>query len=252
MEELINNFSDFFNKYKPIFDKNNFESSVDYTDKCKTQILIYSGKTDSFSPLCIKCMKYLKHLDDNRDDDYQKRGIIYLYLLLQHYEIHNKIYDGNTIENMKKLMNSFGELHSNDTNIHNFFDFYIHNILNYKLNDLYNLYHKFYNFRNNQECTDNKCKCAKECVDTYKNSVENCNNYGNAYLCNELEYFRNIYNKDKPFQICPDVDSYLPSFIKYSTSVIILISFITISVLSSLLFILYKVNTTFIYLFIVQ
>ncbi|KMZ82926.1 hypothetical protein PVIIG_05573 [Plasmodium vivax India VII] len=196
-------------------------------------------------------MKYLLYLDDCTDQHYQKQGIIYLYLWLPYYEVRNKIYDGSTLENMKKMMNLFERLHSNDKNIHNIYYNEIENILNYELNDLFYLYDKFDSFQKEKECTGNRCNCAQECVDTFKNSVDKCNKYGNVYFCNELEKFRKQYNIYMPsVKTCPKVDSYLPSFKNYSTPVIILISFITILVLSTLLFILYKVISIFIYLFI--
>ncbi|KMZ82480.1 hypothetical protein PVIIG_05791 [Plasmodium vivax India VII] len=201
-------------------------------------------------------MNYLKHLDDYSDqdyDDYHKQGIIYLYLWLYNYEVKNKLCNGNTKINLKNIMDLYESKSESQENIHNVYKNDIMKIIHDELNDLFYLYEKFHNFQNNEECTADKCKCAKECVDAYKNSADKCNNYGNMYFCNELENFRKKYNEYKPTVTeCQEVQSYLPSYRKFSTSVIILISFITISVLSSLLFILYKVITIFIYLFIVQ
>ncbi|CAI7718309.1 hypothetical protein, conserved [Plasmodium vivax] len=240
MDKIINNFSVFFHEYNSLFDKNFYENTNIYDEQCKKPSSIYPVTSFSLSTDCIKCMKYLKHLDDGfRDDDHKKQGIIYLYLWLYNYEKKNSIFNGSTKSNLKKIMKLYEDISDPDANIHNVHGNHMEVILNDKLNDLFYLYKKLDNFQNNSECT-NKCNCAQECVDTYKQSLEKCNNYGNAYLCNELEKFREKYNNDKPFQAeCPNVDSYLP-YKNFSTSVIILISFITISVVSSLFFILYK------------
>ncbi|VUZ93228.1 PIR protein [Plasmodium vivax] len=242
MEKLINDFSVFFHKYKSLLDNNNYVSKVNYEDKCRTQVSIYSDETNSFSPHCKKCMGYLEYLDDViTDEEVQKQGIIYLYFWLHYYELQNGINEGNTLGNFKKLMNAYGQIGQNTANIHNVYNYYIENKLNYELNDLFYLYEKFDNFQKNKVCTDTKCTCAKECVEKYMSSAEKCKNYGNVYFCNELEKFRTKYNEYKPsVNECQEVQSYLPSCKNFSTSVIILISFITISVLSSLLFILYK------------
>ncbi|SCA60833.1 VIR protein [Plasmodium vivax] len=242
MEEYINNFSEFFHKYKPMFDRNHYENITTYDSECKEQFTKYPGTSISFSTNCIKCMKYLKYLDDYYPDtEDQKQGIIYLYFWLHYYELQNNINNVKTSDNIKKLMNSYGEIGQNTPNIHNVYNYYIENKLNYELNDLFYLYEKFDNFKNKPTLLSNRCTFAKECVEMYMNSIKKCNNNSNKYLCNELENFRNQYNEYKPTVTeCQEVQSYLPSFNKYSTSVIILISFITISVLSSLLFILYK------------
>ncbi|KNA01528.1 hypothetical protein PVNG_05549 [Plasmodium vivax North Korean] len=230
---------------------NSSGSDEKYDSECAQQFSTYFGTTYPFKSDCIKCMKFLKNLDDCPELDYQEQGIIYLYLWLQYYESRNKINNDNTLENMKKLMDSFVTLHNNNTNIDNTYNIHMKGILNDKLNDLFSLYEKFNYLQINQECTKNKCKCAQECVDTYKKSLEKCDTYSNIYLCRELENFRIKYEKHKPSATdCPELDSYLSSYKDYSAYVIILISFITISVLSSLLFILYKVITIFIYFFL--
>ncbi|KMZ88658.1 hypothetical protein PVBG_06020 [Plasmodium vivax Brazil I] len=253
MEKFINNFSHFFNIYKPILDNPQPKNPENYEEKCKTHVSIYSGTTDFFKSDCIKCMKYLKYLDDYDDLGYQKQGIVYLYLWLQYYEKKNNIDNVKTLDSINTLMESYEKISTNVPNIQNIYNNDIKNKLNDKLNDLYYLYYKFNKFKKNESCTDTKCTCAKECVDTYIMSIKKCDSDGNEYLCNELEKFREQYNTYmSSVEACPGVQSYLPSCKKYSTSVIILFSFITISVLSSLLFILYKVITIFIYLFIVQ
>ncbi|KNA00918.1 hypothetical protein PVNG_05348 [Plasmodium vivax North Korean] len=247
------NFSVFFNKYKPIFDSNSSESDESYDSECTTLFSTYSRNTDSFKPDCIKCMNYLKHLDDFDDQECHERGIIYLYLWLYYYEVRNKINGENTLENMKKLMNLFETHHKRERNIHNVYNNHIERVLNNELNDLFYLYEKFDNFKKKKNCLDNICKCGQDCIQRYKSSIEKCGSNSNMYFCNELENFRNQYNEYRLTEKdCPEVDLYLPPYKKYSTSVIILISFITISVLSSLLFILYKVITIYIHLFIVQ
>ncbi|CAI7721653.1 hypothetical protein, conserved [Plasmodium vivax] len=241
MEKLIYKFEDFFYKYKSIFDMKIYENNNIYDEQCNKPNSIYPVTSISFSTDCIKCMKYLQYLDDKLSIDDQKQGIIYLYLWLYNYEVKNRIFNGKTISNFKKLMESFGEVCSTMVNIHNIYSYYVEKVLNYELNDLFCLYKKFDKFQNNQECESNRCDCAKECVDTYKNSLEKCYTNRNIFLCNELEHFRSKFDEVKPSASdCPGVDLYLSSYKKFSTPVIILISFITISVLSSLLFILYK------------
>ncbi|CAI7718634.1 PIR protein [Plasmodium vivax] len=244
MEKYINNFSVFFNKFKTIFDRNSSGNEELFDSECTTLFSHYSRNIDSLKPDCIKCMNYLKHLDDyNEPDyrDYQEQGIIYLYFWLHYYELKKRIYKKNTLDNFQKLMSSFETICQPDANIQNVYNTYIKNILNDELSDLFYLYEKFDNFQKEHEFVNTKCMFANECAEKYMSSSEKCKNYGNAYFCNELEKFRTKYNEYKPsVKECKHVQSYLPSCKNYSTSVIILISFITILVLSSLFFILYK------------
>ncbi|KMZ96172.1 hypothetical protein PVNG_06157 [Plasmodium vivax North Korean] len=251
---IIDKFSDFFLKTKKIFDDSLQKNQKSYEEECRTKVSTYSGETDFFNSYCTKSLKYLDYLDEKYPiTEDQKQGIIYLYFWLYYYELQRDIYNGNTLNNFKKLMDSYEEIRHSYANIQNVYNIYIKNILNNELHDLFYLYEEFDNLQKNKECTETRRKCAKNCVERYKTSAENCYAKSNKYLCSQLENFREQYNVYMTSaDECPEVQSYLPSYQNYSTSVIILISFITISVLSSLLFILYKVITIFIYLFIVQ
>ncbi|KMZ89409.1 hypothetical protein PVBG_05920 [Plasmodium vivax Brazil I] len=256
----VDEFSIFFQYYKNLFNNSNHKNKYKHEDGCSVHDKIYPGTTNSFKSDCITCMKYLEYLDDDiSNEKEQKQGIIYLYFWLRYYELQNNINNVKTLDSINTLMDSYEKISSNYSNIQNVYNNHIKSILNDELNvelnnelsDLFYIYEKFDNFQKNKVCTDTKCTCAKECVQKYMSSIKKCSTY--RYFCNELEKFRKKYNDYKISETdCPEVDSYLPSYRNFSTSVIILISFITISVLSSLLFILYKVIAIFIYLFIVQ
>ncbi|KMZ76569.1 hypothetical protein PVIIG_06569, partial [Plasmodium vivax India VII] len=87
-----------------------------------------------------------------------------------------------------------------------------------------------------------KYVCAKKCVDLYKEYIEDCHNKFNSDFCYELEIFRNQFNtyisSETEFN---DKDLYIPWNIFASKSVNLLIALVSVVVLSTFFFILYKV-----------
>ncbi|GAB69735.1 hypothetical protein PCYB_004840 [Plasmodium cynomolgi strain B] len=131
---------------------------------------------------------------------------------------------------MNILIDSFIK-HHNSSNIKTIYNNDIKNILNDELNILFYIYMK----------NSIIFKIIKFVL------IQNAHALKNVL---ELENFRKKYNENNPSSTeCQGVQSFLPSYKNHKTSIIIIIPLISILVLSSLLFIVYKVITLFIYLF---
>ncbi|KMZ86096.1 hypothetical protein PVMG_05811 [Plasmodium vivax Mauritania I] len=87
------------------------------------------------------------------------------------------------------------------------------------------------------------CACAKKCSDLYKEFVGECYNDYDYAFCSELQSFKYKYDeKMKSIETCNGAEKILPSAIKHDLHVIIIIPMIILTVLSFLVFALYKVK----------
>ncbi|KMZ87228.1 hypothetical protein PVBG_04013 [Plasmodium vivax Brazil I] len=190
-------------------------------------------------------MNYLDYLDDKiRRFEEKEQGIIYLYLRLYGYELHNNIDNNDTIVNFNKLMDSYESINSIKSNIQNIYNTHIRNKANNKMNEetkaLYYLYDKFDKLKNDEECKSNECKCAEDCDNLY-NRYKDSDSHGEAFR-KELEKFKEQYDfyiKEK--YICYENIIFL-LFSKYPYISIILVPVL----ISFILFVLYKVINSFI------
>ncbi|VVA00218.1 PIR protein [Plasmodium vivax] len=245
MEYILENFEDFFLKYKAIFNDNLNNYSQQYSEMCKKSGPIYSGTTDSFVFPCIKCMKYLESLDINYDDGYhtkeQKEGIIYLFLWIYDAELRKEIYNKESLDIYEKLLNEYGDIRGySGTNIPNIFNPIIKNILSNETNDLYHLYYKFYKLKMGEECKSINGKCAKECSDLYDTYKTRCDNHNSSDFCTKLGNFWKQHEEYINQSITCNGNIICLLYIKKPfLSVILTIVFIT-SIITTILFILYK------------
>ncbi|VUZ99676.1 PIR protein [Plasmodium vivax] len=102
-----------------------------------------------------------------------------------------------------------------------------------KLTELYDT------FNNNSNKFD--CDCAKKCSVLYIKYVEECHGDYDYDFCSELQSFKNKYdNNMKSIGTCEGAPNILPSALKHDLHVIIIIPMIILTVLSFLVFALYK------------
>ncbi|GAB70037.1 hypothetical protein PCYB_007860, partial [Plasmodium cynomolgi strain B] len=117
------------------------------------------------------------------------------------------------ITNYKALLRNFFQY------LYNFEDCIEHNAeaidehIYINLKKLDELYEKFYIFKNKSSTQDIlPCDKGKECVQDYKSHKITCMGNGNNSFCNELEYFRGLFNSHlKSETKCNDIKE-LPSF----------------------------------------
>ncbi|KMZ91860.1 hypothetical protein PVMG_00733 [Plasmodium vivax Mauritania I] len=105
------------------------------------------------------------------------------------------------------------------------------------------LYENLKKFKNKEFCNNDKCKCSHNIVNLYTKYIDDCRKGVNTEFCNELDNFRNMYNKhmEKPNE-CDEVQKILPSARITDNTLIIITPFVIAFVLSCGLFISYKVN----------
>ncbi|VUZ99732.1 PIR protein [Plasmodium vivax] len=234
------NFSSRSYDYQSLFSDNHPRMETGYEETCQSIMGQYSIRNSSFKLNCNKSLNYLQKLENREHTDIkQAQGTLYLYLWLYDKELKNVAYKGNSIDIYMKLLNlCFFNLHNNILTIYQSKvrteNFEI-------LKNLYDLYYKFDKIEHDNECKETKYECAKECVKLYKECIEICNQKYNVDYCNELENFRNEFNKYISSENqCKDKDLYIPSNIFASKSVILLIPLVSLLVLSTFFFILYK------------
>ncbi|GAB69610.1 hypothetical protein PCYB_003590 [Plasmodium cynomolgi strain B] len=252
MDDTIYNFTRLFNKTLTIFN-DNFNNRVDvYEDRCSSFISENSISDSSFISYCKKFMRYLEYIDEENtsegNDIYLNRAqaILYLYIWINDNELFGSNYKVS-LDIYRKLLKSY-DVKSNSI-MKVIYDIFIRNNITENLKLIYNLYYKFDQLKNNNECQSKKCKCVQECVHLYTQVLNDCNRDVNADYCNELEIFRQIYHSHmKDDTECDVKYKYLPSPIK---SNIALISVpVAIILITSILFLLYKVCNNLILMYV--
>ncbi|KMZ77225.1 hypothetical protein PVIIG_05884 [Plasmodium vivax India VII] len=222
-----------------------YEKCTNVYTKVKAQ---YDVIDESFITHCNKYSEYLKYIEDNYDGNINNmaKGIIYLYCWLYDKELHKDKYHNNRINIYKKLLEEYDVIEY-ASNIPNIFRTYLNENIEENLKNLYDLYYKFDKFRKDKKCSDDNCKCAEECYISYNKYIKDCNKPNNADFCNGLEEFRAQYNNytSNDFK-CKEDYKYLPPAINFDIS-LILIPIIATLIISSLLFVLYKVIILYIY-----
>ncbi|KMZ96153.1 hypothetical protein PVNG_05799 [Plasmodium vivax North Korean] len=104
-----------------------------------------------------------------------------------------------------------------------------------KLTELYDT------INNNKKAFD--CACARKCYDLYIKYVEECHNDYDYDYCSELQSFKHKHdNNMKSIETCDGAEKILPSAIKHDLHVIVIIPMIILTILSFLVFVLYKVK----------
>ncbi|KMZ77329.1 hypothetical protein PVIIG_05299 [Plasmodium vivax India VII] len=204
-------------------------------------IKVYTEIDSSFINHCNKSVKYLKYLEDYYEGNINAaKAIIYVYCWLYDNELHKEKYNNSRLNIYKKLLQEYADI-VHDSNIPTIFLTYLKEHIDENLKNLYDLYYKFDKFKNKKECKGSNCKCAEECYDSYNSYIKGCNKSDNVNFCNGLEKFRAQYNNYmSDGSKCNGNYKYLPPAISFGISVI-LIPLIATLIISSLLFVLYKV-----------
>ncbi|GAB69630.1 hypothetical protein PCYB_003790, partial [Plasmodium cynomolgi strain B] len=115
------------------------------------------------------------------------------------------------------------------------------------LKKLDELYDKFYIFKEKSSTQDNgRCEEGKKCVQEYKKHDSTCMGNGNNRFCNELENFRDLFNKYlKSENKCDNIEE-LPSFQGSPLAATILLPVLVMSVIIFFSFFAYKVDKFFV------
>ncbi|KMZ76858.1 hypothetical protein PVIIG_06046 [Plasmodium vivax India VII] len=201
----------------------------------------YKEIDGSFKSYCNKAIAYLEYLEKAYEGDINTaKGSIYLYCWLHEVQFNNSKYNNKGLDIYRQLLKEYEEI-DRTSNIPHIFGNYLKNNIDENLKDLYHLYYKFDKFKNKKECESNYCKCAEECYDSYITYINNCNNPNNADFCNGLEEFRAQYNNYMSKNFTCDGDyKYLPSTKNFDISLILIPTIATL-IITSMLFVLYKV-----------
>ncbi|KNA02383.1 hypothetical protein PVNG_01537 [Plasmodium vivax North Korean] len=227
--------------YQSLFSNQYPKIETEHEEICESIMKEYSISNTSFNLNCKKSLYYLENLKKKENTDIKKaQGTLYLYLWLYDKELKNVQHSGNHIDIYKKLLNLCLDKLSN--NILTIYESKVTKDNFEILKNLYNLYYKFNKIEHDNECENTKYECAKKCFDLYKEYIDDCPKKFNADFCNKLEIFRNEFNgyiSSEPQ--CKDKGLYIPSNIFASKSVILLIPIVSLLVLSTFFFILYKV-----------
>ncbi|CAI7722535.1 PIR protein [Plasmodium vivax] len=175
---------------------------------------------------CVKFVQFLTLLSEKHSDD-KVHGCIYLYYWLYHDVLSKNESTYNTITLFETFAKAYMQ-HKNDAQI--YLD-YVKNITNdvfINIQKLAVLYDNLENFKNNMSCDSNKCNCAHNIVDLYTKYIDDCRKGVNTEFCNELDNFRNMYNKhmEKPNE-CDEVQKILPSARITDNTLIIITPFFT-------------------------
>ncbi|KMZ97760.1 hypothetical protein PVNG_03343 [Plasmodium vivax North Korean] len=234
-----------FPEYDSYFKEATTKDKGSFEENCRSHITNdltpFTHNSDNLIEPCVNFVQFLTRLSEKPSND-KVHGCIYLYYWLYHGVLNKKESTNNTFTLFETFAKAYKE-HKEDAQI--YVD-YVKNITNdvfLNIQTLVVLYQNFENFKNNQSCDNNKCKCAHNIVDLYTKSINYCRKDVNTVFCNELDNFRNMYNKHMEKQNeCDEVQKILPSARITDNTLIIITPFVIAFVLSCGLFISYKVN----------
>nr|CAB96691.1 vir2 [Plasmodium vivax] len=240
--ESMYHFSNRSYEHESLFLLNNTKVNQGHDHICEKFMSAYSIYKSTFNLNCKKSLNYLEYLEESEHTDIRKsQGTLYLYLWLYDKELKNVKNKGKHIDLYNNLLELCFEYIS-----YNIGTIYQSNVRadNFEiLKNLYDLYYKFDKIKYDNDCENTKYKCAKNCFDLYKEYIEDCNKKFNDDFCNELENFRNQFNRyisSEPE--CKDKDLYIPKNTYTRKSVIPLISLVTVLSVPTFFFILYKLT----------
>ncbi|KMZ87221.1 hypothetical protein PVBG_04006 [Plasmodium vivax Brazil I] len=190
---------------------------------------------------CVSFVQFLTSLSKKPSND-EVHGYLYLYYWLYHAVLSKDKSTYNTFTLFETFSKAYKQ-HKKDAQIN--LD-YVKNITNdvfLNIQTLAVLYENLKKFKNNEFCNNDKCKCSHNIVNLYTKYIDDCRKGVNTEFCNELDNFRNMYNKhmEKPNE-CDEVQKILPSARITDNTLIIITPFVIAFVLSCGLFISYKVN----------
>ncbi|KMZ76919.1 hypothetical protein PVIIG_05805 [Plasmodium vivax India VII] len=180
--------------YETLFSEYEKSKHSGHEEICKTFMARYSISNNTFILNCKKSLNYLHVLEDVKDSFVrQAQGTLYLYLWLYDKELKNVIHTKEHKDIYIDLLDlcfdnisyNIGTTYQSNIRTENF----------EMLKKLYDLYYKFDKTKYDKECASTKYNCAKQCFDLYKECIDVCRQKYNADYCNELESFRNEFNK---------------------------------------------------------
>ncbi|GAB69782.1 hypothetical protein PCYB_005310, partial [Plasmodium cynomolgi strain B] len=204
-------------------------------------------KEDHFDKVCQVAFNYLSALYAKHSNEMDE-GCKYFYYFVYNNILKNETINYNKLKFYEMLLREYYNVHEQ---VHSL-DTYIKSIDKVMLeenNDLIEMYDNFDNFKNvltneNEE----RCKYAKKCIKIYEKYMGKCKN-NNDLCCSELKKIMERFSEytENDFPCNNDIQEFLPYIGRSNQKVIILIPIILITLILSILYILYKVSTNYIY-----
>ncbi|GAB69893.1 hypothetical protein PCYB_006420, partial [Plasmodium cynomolgi strain B] len=215
-----------------------------YTFKSKVVGEIH--KEDHFDKVCRVAYNYLSSLGFN-NDKVMDEGCKYLYYGIYNNILKNEECNYDKLRFYKMLLNEYFENSGTWLSYESYTD-NMHKHIDEKNNDLMEMYDNFYNFMNslnNQKGIP--CKYAEKCINIYKECMKKCQT-NDEWFCLQLEDFKKRhYQYMEDYFPCNTLQNFFPYIGRSKQKVIILTPIIPITLILSILYILYKVSTNNIY-----
>lgn len=230
--------------YTEMFGRNTGEEESMFTENCKYYCSIELSDP-SLTNDCERTVTYLSSLSDNIYQS-RARSCIYLYYWLYKDVLKKNESKYDTSKLYQKFLSVYAE-YGNDSKLCDDYKEYINKNIFEKIEKLINLYEDFQKFENSSQKTkDQDCKYAKTCSDSYNLYAKDfCSDNWNPF-CVELENFKERYDAVmKSITTCgEEVPLTLPSMGGNSIATIS-VPVVMALLMSTILFILYKVKITF-------
>ncbi|CAG9473049.1 unnamed protein product [Plasmodium vivax] len=219
--------------------KINYYSAVDnplYDNWCDDIFTLYN-RYSNFKErhTCRQVMHYLSFISSHYISTYGANGCKFLYYWINNYLLDKK----ENYDESFKLYKKFVDIHEKNISDPHICNRYTEDTNKITLEKTAKLTELYDTINNDNKIFD--CVCAKKCSDLYIEYVKECNNNYDHDYCRELENFKQKYDKNMAsLGTCIDIPNILPSAIKHELHLIIIIPMIILTVLSFLIFALYK------------
>ncbi|SBT02801.1 PIR Superfamily Protein [Plasmodium ovale curtisi] len=225
--KTIYNIVDSFRTYHNIIDSFRTEENTTFKEHCRDNNPEYiSGFNGNFVEICELVIKYLDHLKKSGDTLKISRGCKYLYYWLYYTASNLERSSDNVLNYYENLLTLYVYFEGNIRG--NYTKDIIQDIFR-NVENLYNLYKYFYEFKNTYKSTDKECNKAEKCVHLYNDCIKECLYEKDWDYCDGLETFREHYNEYMKAVICPpNIIKILESYKRLDIATIILIPVIII------------------------
>ncbi|SBT84416.1 PIR protein [Plasmodium ovale] len=183
---------------------------IQYEDLCGKKGKEHLNDEQDFIDHCVKVTSYIENFNKNFPiNDYPKRCKLFNYTLNE--EVRNSRY---TKYKDVMLMNEYKTISFEMEICKDDVEFIQHEVFK-KINDIYNMNHKFKKFLNDINASRyGNCSVVNNGVDLYRSYESICNKQNRSIFCNKLDEFKSYYimHIAQILLKCTEMDMNLPSF----------------------------------------
>ncbi|SBS93799.1 PIR Superfamily Protein [Plasmodium ovale curtisi] len=169
-----------------------------YTKSCADDIKKEFSENTDIKHIFTKLKKILEHYK-NPNPQNSNKYYGYINYWLKNELTENDLFNKNTTDFCNKFKNCDSEIELLNKRISDINS--KDNNLFERINELYNVYYDYFNFKSFESSKTINCTYAKQCVNKYNNIVDNYASNDKSNLLNELQNLKHLFNENGIFSV---------------------------------------------------